>query len=277
MSCPIVARLLLVCSAFSMVAGVSGCIASTSGEPSRDARYQLDAETRGKVVALMGEPFAADLDMLYAKGRERQALEYSERRRAYDPTAAIHCLEARVKVEAAKKKGRSTENDMRNCAAACKTEAQRPASPYHAQVEPHLAVCAQGKLANEAPRHLERFERAAARVESERGTLNKTYAMAEVRGALKQAKEGLDASDPRIVAAEAKAKELEEKYSVQLEKGGAFLTRPDVIETQARIDRAKAQVADFEAAGMRKQLELAKSELHAAEAKYSLLIKEAGL
>jgi hypothetical protein len=166
---------------------------------------------------------------------------------------------------------------MLACAHACKTEAERPASPYHAQVEPHVAACAQGKLANEAPRHLERFDKAAARVESEKGALNRNYAMGEVLGALKQAKEGLDASDPRLVAAEAKAKELEEKYKAELEKARAFLKRADVIEVQARIDRAKAQVADFEAAGMKKQLEIAKGDLHAAEAKYSFLVKEAGL
>jgi len=254
----------------------------TAQGASAASRYVLDDATRGKVEALMGQEFVADLDAVYAEGRKFQALPYAQQHNgtAYDPGAAASCLENLVAGKSAQKKGdeKKAATAFHNCAYSCKNESQRHNSPFREIAKKYAPACTGQKLADEAVGHLARFDKGVAEAKEAKGALNALHAVAVLRGALKQARDGLGDSDQRITSRQAILTGIEQQRGAELKRASAFLARPDVVELQKKMDYQRARVADLERLGYAKnQLELAKNDLRESELKYGSLVRKAGL
>ncbi|MDC0748556.1 hypothetical protein [Polyangium mundeleinium] len=251
---------------------VSGC-AMLGGQP--EAPEQTPAEQEAQIRARYGDQMMEDVNALKALGKGPQTSGVASCLKIYGQAVD---MEKRAQEDANPKRLESgVAQQYRACASSCgehhlPTATADAARPIAARYE---ALCKERSGKIDSVGHIQRFRVAMDRLSTTTGALNIRQVMGEARGALKQAIEGAGASAfeaeaQEFQAAEAKHKEAEEKAS-------AFLQRPDVKELEARRRTLMAQIADYERLGMKAQAEKAKGDLRGVEAKWSLLVREAGL
>ncbi|MDI1481958.1 hypothetical protein [Polyangium sp. y55x31] len=252
---------------------VSGC-AMLGGQPEAPEQ-QTPEQQEAQIRAQYGDQMLEDVKALQALGKGPQTSGVASCLKMYGQAVD---MEKRAQGDANPERLESgVAQQYRACASHC-GESHLPigtadaARPIAARYE---AICKEKSGKMDSVGHIERFHAAMDKLPTTVGALNIRQVMSEARGALEQAKEG--AGESAFLAEQQEFDAAEAKHKDAVQKASAFLQRPDVKELEDRRRTLMAQIADYERMGMKAQAEKAKGDLRGVEAKWSFLVKEAGL